>query len=156
MGPRMDVRWVSGCPEAADGECGGMGDGHPPGCAKRSQWDADCRSRRYCQAPQEATDADLWCGPSGVISGTIVVPIELVHNRNMPMQNVRYIAPEAWQRQFSTAVRKNVNAYFKERGLSTKGDHRIVIKTIAMLAMYITPFILMLAMPLVGWWALLM
>ena len=70
------------------------------------------------------------------------------------MQNLRYIAPEAWQKQFSTAVRKNVNAYFKEHGLSTKGDQRMVVKTVAMLALYIVPFVLLLTLPISGWWAM--
>lgn len=70
------------------------------------------------------------------------------------MQNLRYLASDDWQKQFATAVRKNVNAYFKERGISTKGDHRIVVKSLVMLAMYIVPFVLMLALPLTGWWAM--
>ncbi len=72
------------------------------------------------------------------------------------MKNIRYQNPDQQQKQFASAVRKNVNAYFKEHGLSTKGDHRIVIKAVVMIAMYLTPFVLMLALPLTGWWAVAM
>ena len=70
------------------------------------------------------------------------------------MNDPRYIATEPWQKQFASTVRKNVNTYFKERGLSTKGDGRLVVKTIAMLAMYLVPFVLLLTLPISGWWAL--
>jgi linoleoyl-CoA desaturase len=70
------------------------------------------------------------------------------------MNDPRYITTEPWQKQFASAVRKNVNTYFKERGLSTKGDGRLVVKTIAMLAMYLAPFVLLLTLPISGWWAL--
>ncbi|MBP7408579.1 MAG: acyl-CoA desaturase [Flavobacteriales bacterium] len=69
------------------------------------------------------------------------------------MNDPRYLASEPWQKQFASAVRNNVNAYFKERGLSTKGDGRMVVKTIAMLAMYLAPFVLLLTLPISGWWA---
>lgn len=70
------------------------------------------------------------------------------------MQQIRYQTTENWQKQFAAAVRRNVNSYFKEKGLSTKGDHRIIIKTVAMLAMYLAPFILLLTLPMSSWWAL--
>ena len=70
------------------------------------------------------------------------------------MTDPRYVASESWQREFAVAVRKNVNAYFKERGLSTKGDWRLVVKVIAMMAMYVTPFVVLLTVPMAGWWAL--
>ena len=70
------------------------------------------------------------------------------------MTDPRYVASESWQKEFAVAVRKNVNAYFKERGLSTKGDGRLVVKVIAMLAMYVAPFVVLLTVPMSGWWAL--
>jgi linoleoyl-CoA desaturase len=70
------------------------------------------------------------------------------------MKQVRYLPPEPDQRQFAAAVRNNVNAYFKERGLSTKGDRRLVHKTIAMLTLYLAPFVLLLTLPITGWWAM--
>jgi linoleoyl-CoA desaturase len=71
-----------------------------------------------------------------------------------PMQNVRYLSSEAWQKQFADAVRKNVNTYFRDRGLSTKGDGRMVGKTLVMLGIYLTPFVLLLTLPISGWLAL--
>lgn len=70
------------------------------------------------------------------------------------MQPLRYLPSEDWQKQFANAVRRNVNDYFKERGLSTKGDQRLVYKTIAMLALYLVPFVLLLTLPITGWWAI--
>ncbi len=71
------------------------------------------------------------------------------------MQAPRYQAAADWQKQFAAAVRKNVNTYFREKGISTKGDHRIILKTIAMFTLYLAPFILLLVLPITGWWALL-
>jgi linoleoyl-CoA desaturase len=70
------------------------------------------------------------------------------------MQAPRYQAAENWQKQFAAAVRSNVNTYFKEKGISSKGDHRIILKSVAMLAIYLAPFILLLVLPITGWWAL--
>jgi linoleoyl-CoA desaturase len=72
------------------------------------------------------------------------------------MQPLRYQAAQGWQKQFASAVRSNVNAYFKEKGISTKGDHRMVVKSIMMYTVYLTPFILLLIFPFQGWLALAM
>jgi len=53
--------------------------------------------------------------------------------------------------QFTATVRKNVNDYFKEKGISTKGNAKMVFKSITMIALYLVPFILMLTLPLSGW-----
>lgn len=53
--------------------------------------------------------------------------------------------------QFTAALRKNVNNYFKDKNISAKGDSRMVFKSIAMIALYLTPFILMLTLPLSAW-----
>lgn len=53
--------------------------------------------------------------------------------------------------QFTSALRKNVNNYFKEKGISGKGERKIVFKSIAMIAFYTAPFILMLTLPLSAW-----
>lgn len=55
------------------------------------------------------------------------------------------------QQQFATTVRKNVNDYFKNNNLSIKGNWKMIIKTIIMLAAYITPFILLLTIPINIW-----
>ncbi len=71
------------------------------------------------------------------------------------MKTIKFVADELWQKQFSLAVRKNVNNYFKEKGISTKGDFRLVIQTIAMLSLYIVPFVLILTTPVSLWVGLL-
>lgn len=70
------------------------------------------------------------------------------------MQNLRYRPADAGQQAFAKAVRTNVNAYFKENDISTKGDGRMVVKTLVMLTMYLAPFILLLTLPITGWLAL--
>lgn len=63
------------------------------------------------------------------------------------MKTIRFVSDDPAQRQFGIAVRKNVNAYFKEKGISTKGDIRMVIKAVIMLTIYITPFVILLTVP---------
>jgi linoleoyl-CoA desaturase len=53
--------------------------------------------------------------------------------------------------QFTATLRKNVNDYFKEKGVSTKGNFKMVLKSIAMLSIYFAPFILMLTLPMSDW-----
>lgn len=71
------------------------------------------------------------------------------------MTTIRYQASEASQKQFAQAVRRNVNAYFKENGISPKGDRRLALKVVCMMLMYFVPFVVLLAVPLAGWWAML-
>ena len=72
------------------------------------------------------------------------------------MKVVRFISDDPIQKQFGAAIRKNVNAYFKEKGISTKGDVNMVVKAIIILASYIAPFVILLAVPMNGWAALLL
>ena len=53
--------------------------------------------------------------------------------------------------QFMAALKKNVNSYFKEKGISTKGNWKTALKSVVMLSIYLTPFILMLTVPMYGW-----
>lgn len=64
----------------------------------------------------------------------------------------RYIGTDPLQKQFASAVRRNVNAYFKENNISTKADIRLVPKTIALLVMYFGPLVLLVTMPMSAWW----
>lgn len=70
------------------------------------------------------------------------------------MMDLRYRATGPRQKQFASAVRQNVHTYFKDRGLSMKGDGRMVTKTIALLVLYLAPFVLLLTLPITGWLAL--
>jgi linoleoyl-CoA desaturase len=49
------------------------------------------------------------------------------------------------------ALKKNVNEYFKEKGISTKGNWKMLVKSAVMLSVYIAPFIIMLTVPMAGW-----
>lgn len=52
---------------------------------------------------------------------------------------------------FMVTLRKNVNEYFKEKGISTKGDWKMIVKSVVMLSLYLVPFILILTLPMAGW-----
>lgn len=72
------------------------------------------------------------------------------------MKTIKFICTDEHQKQFADAIRKNVYAYFKEKGLSTKGNTAMVIQTIMMLSIYIIPFILLLTTPMSTGFAILM
>ena len=54
------------------------------------------------------------------------------------------------------ALRKNVANYFKENGISPKANTAVYFQTANMLALYIVPFVLVLALPMPGWVAAMM
>ncbi len=64
------------------------------------------------------------------------------------MKRIKFIARDPHQHDFAVALRKNVMDYFKTNNISTKGDSRMIIKTIIMLSMYLAPFILILTIPM--------
>ena len=64
------------------------------------------------------------------------------------MQTIKF---ERDKSQFMSTLRKNVNDYFKEKGISTKGNWKTALKSAVMLSIYLTPFILMLTVPMYGW-----
>lgn len=72
------------------------------------------------------------------------------------MKTIKFISSNSQQNQFSAAVRRNVNKYFREKGISKKGNLHMTIQTITMLSMYIIPFVLILVMPMSLWVALLL
>ena len=45
---------------------------------------------------------------------------------------------------FTSTLRQNVDNYFKENKITKYGDYRFAIKTVAMLSLYIVPFVLIL------------
>jgi hypothetical protein len=55
------------------------------------------------------------------------------------MKTLKFVCNDKRQKEFAIAVRKNVNNYFKEKGISTKGNLPMVIQTIVMLSIYIVP-----------------
>lgn len=67
------------------------------------------------------------------------------------MKAIKFVCSDKHQQQFAAALRKNVNDYFKENGISTKGNLELAIQTIAMLSLYIIPFIFILIVPMNVW-----
>src|SRR5678810_754314 len=72
------------------------------------------------------------------------------------MQTIKFVCTDAKQKQFALAVRKNVNDYFRDNGISIKGNSRLAIQTIVMLSVYIIPFVLLFMIPMNAWIALFM
>lgn len=72
------------------------------------------------------------------------------------MQTIKFVCNDAKQKQFALAVRKNVNAYFREKNISIKGNLRLAIQTIVMLSLYVFPFALVFIIPMNAWVGLLM
>ena len=72
------------------------------------------------------------------------------------MQTIKFVGTDTKQKEFALAVRKKVNAYFRENGISIKGNLRLAIQTIVMLSLYIVPFLLILITPMNAWLGLIM
>ncbi|MEJ8844342.1 acyl-CoA desaturase [Lacibacter sp. H375] len=72
------------------------------------------------------------------------------------MKTIKFVSNDANQKQFGLAVRKNVNDYFRDNNISIKGNLRMAIQTMVMLAAYIFPFVLLFIIPMNGWVALLL
>ncbi len=66
-------------------------------------------------------------------------------------QTENVIEKSAPESQFISTLRKNVNAYFKENGISQKGNFTLASQTFSMFFIYLVPFILMLLIPM-SWW----
>lgn len=72
------------------------------------------------------------------------------------MRTLKFASSEPLQHQFATAVRKNVQDYFHEKGISMKGDYSMVLQTLSMFAIYTVPFLILLFIPMSAWIALLL
>lgn len=72
------------------------------------------------------------------------------------MRTIKFVCSDKQQQNFAAAVRKNVNNYFREKGISIKGNLSMWIQTIAMLSFYIIPFIFLLTTRMNIWVAILM
>lgn len=72
------------------------------------------------------------------------------------MQPIKFTPANQIERTFGTEVRERVNAYFKENGISPKGNSALAIQTIVLLSLYLVPFILILTVPMNGWIAILL
>jgi linoleoyl-CoA desaturase len=74
----------------------------------------------------------------------------------LDMKAIKFICQDARQKQFAAALRKNVYAYFNEKGISTRANLAMVLQTLMMLSLYIIPFIFLFTLPMPFWVALLM
>jgi linoleoyl-CoA desaturase len=70
-------------------------------------------------------------------------------------KTVTFRAQDRSKAKFFPVLSRRVNAYFTENGITKYGNHNMVIKTIAMFAMYLGPFALMLAGVVTNPWAML-
>ena len=72
------------------------------------------------------------------------------------LTTLKFVCRDDREKRFAVAVRKNVNEYFRLRGISTKGNLAMGFQTIAMLSLYIVPFVLVMTTPMNGWVAMIM
>ncbi len=72
------------------------------------------------------------------------------------MENISFIADTEDQKEFVDALKKNVRNYFTSKGISTKANAKMVIKTIVLLSVYVVPFFILLFVPVPAWLALVL
>ena len=72
------------------------------------------------------------------------------------MNTVRFLTSDKTEKQFVIELRKSVNDYFKNNHISTKANTAMVLKTIALVSIYIVPYILILILPINNWIALIL
>lgn len=56
------------------------------------------------------------------------------------MKIIKFHSEQERQKLFSKELRQNVNAYFKENNLSTKGNFTMILKTISVYSLFLLPF----------------
>lgn len=71
------------------------------------------------------------------------------------MKIIRFTKEDKSHETFTSALKKNVNNYFRENQLSMNANATMVIKTIIMVSLYLVPFILILTTNPPGWLAFL-
>lgn len=72
------------------------------------------------------------------------------------VKNLKFISGNSAQKDFTTELRRNVAAYFKEKGISTKGDYRMWLKTFVLVSLYLVPFVLILTVNMNVWIAFIL
>lgn len=60
------------------------------------------------------------------------------------MKMIKFYSEDPVQKKFVYELKKQVQNYFKVKGISLKGDYRMILKAIVMLILYILPFVLLL------------
>lgn len=69
------------------------------------------------------------------------------------MKKARFIAHDKQQQAFAAVLRNKVNAYFKDNGISQKGNGEVAAQTSVMLGLYLVPYLLMMVLPVPMWLA---
>jgi linoleoyl-CoA desaturase len=72
------------------------------------------------------------------------------------METIKFQRNTSTEKEFASEVRKNVRAYFKENNIPIYGNFNMYFKTVVMLGIYLTPFIIVLTTPMSPWIALIM
>jgi linoleoyl-CoA desaturase len=72
------------------------------------------------------------------------------------MKTIKFIGENSVEKQFVSALRKNVNDYFKQKGISVKGNYTMYIKSVVMLSLYLAPFVILLTIPTATWIAVVL
>jgi linoleoyl-CoA desaturase len=72
------------------------------------------------------------------------------------MKSLKFATGDNQQHPFAAAVRQNVNDYFKENDISTKGNASLFIQTVVMVSIYVIPFALFLTISINLWIAALL
>lgn len=67
-------------------------------------------------------------------------------------QQIKFINKD--KLQFAATLRKNVNAYFKEKNISIKGNWKTILKSIIMFMIYMVPFVLLITAPINVWYVI--
>lgn len=69
------------------------------------------------------------------------------------MNTIKFVGRD--KRQFTAILRKNVNDYFKQNGISSKGNGRMIFKSLIIIILfYVLPFLFVLTLPVEGWMVL--
>jgi len=70
------------------------------------------------------------------------------------MKIIQFKSDNAQHAAFTEELNSRVNAYFKERKISMRGNISLYVKAMIMLAIYIGAFVCILSFSLPAWWAL--
>jgi linoleoyl-CoA desaturase len=85
---------------------------------------------------------------------SVLIKAEKQHINKLKMKTIHFAKENASHENFSSVLRKNVNNYFKENHISSNANATMVIKTIAMVSMYLVPFFVILVFNPSAWIAL--
>lgn len=72
------------------------------------------------------------------------------------MKTLQFISEDPKQKEFVDAIRRNVSNYFKEKGISSKGNGIMYFKAFTMLGIYLAPFVLILTVSMPIWMIILL